>query len=76
MADTVVVDVLNVKDGFDLNQKWVVDKSNILYKCGWSPFENYEFNGKVTETFVSGNHVYSNGEFLTSRPGERLIFSR
>ncbi|MDT8347917.1 MAG: dihydroorotase, partial [Flavobacteriaceae bacterium] len=32
----------------DPNNPWTVSKENILYKCGWSPFEGYRFNSKIT----------------------------
>jgi dihydroorotase len=55
---------------------WTVDKSNILYKCGWSPLEGKTFKGKVEKTFVSGHLAYDNGKFNTSKKGERLIFEK
>lgn len=45
----------------DPSAEWTVDKDNILYKCGWSPFEGYTFHNKVDKTFVNGNIVYSDG---------------
>ncbi|MEK6615805.1 MAG: dihydroorotase, partial [Bacteroidota bacterium] len=60
----------------DMNSSWTVDKSNILYKCGWSPFEGTTFNSKVTHTFVNGNLVYNKGKFDESKKGKRLLFSR
>ncbi|MEI6823280.1 MAG: dihydroorotase [Bacteroidota bacterium] len=59
----------------DLNSPWKVDKSNILYKCGWSPFEGHTFLSKITHTFVNGNLVYNNGTFNESSRGERLTFN-
>ncbi len=59
----------------DLNSPWKVDKSNILYKCGWSPFEGHTFLSKITHTFVNGNLVYNNGTFDESSRGERLTFN-
>ncbi|MDR1347451.1 MAG: dihydroorotase [Prevotellaceae bacterium] len=58
------------------NAEWKVDKSNILYKCAWTPFENITFNSKITHTFVNGNLVYCNGEIYENTKGERLIFER
>ena len=40
---------------------WVVSKENILYKCGWSPFEGTTFRSKVVKTIVNGTIVYDNG---------------
>ncbi|MGB0389919.1 MAG: dihydroorotase [Salibacteraceae bacterium] len=55
---------------------WTVDKSNILYKCGWSPFEGYTFRTKVEKTFVNGHLAYDNGVIDASKSGERLTFAR
>lgn len=60
----------------DLKNPWKVDKSNILYKCGWSPFEGITFQSKITHTFVNGNLVYNNGVFDERKKGQRLTFDR
>jgi dihydroorotase len=59
----------------NLNSPWTVSKDNILYKCGWSPFENTEFQSAVTHTFVNGNLVYLNGKFDEQVRGQRLNFN-
>lgn len=53
-----------------------VTKSNILYKCGWSPFEGYTFQSSINRTFVNGHLVYNQGAFDESQLGKRLIFNR
>lgn len=58
------------------NTRWKADKSNILYKCAWTPFENITFKTKVIHTFVNGKLVYSNGKIDDTARGERLIFDR
>ena len=72
-----------VKEGFyadlvlvDLEKSWKVNKDNILYKCGWSPFEGDTFTSKVTHTFVNGHLAYDNGIFNESVKGKRLEFNR
>jgi dihydroorotase len=60
----------------DLNQHTKVTKENILYKCGWSPLEGFEFPAAITHTFVNGNMVYENGSFDESLKGQRLLFER
>jgi dihydroorotase len=60
----------------DLNKSYEVAKNNILYKCGWSPFEGQQFHSVISDTFVNGHHVYSNGSFDESRKGQRLTFIR
>tara|TARA_B100000287_G_scaffold367162_1_gene362755 strand:+ start:1616 stop:2953 length:1338 start_codon:yes stop_codon:yes gene_type:complete len=66
-ADLVVV---------DLDKPWVVEKGNILYHCGWSPFEGETFKSSVVKTFVNGNLVYDGGVFDEQHRGMRLEFDR
>ena len=66
-ADLVVV---------DLDKPWVVEKNNILYHCGWSPFEGETFKSSVVKTFVNGNLVYDRGAFDENHRGMRLEFDR
>jgi dihydroorotase len=65
-ADLVVV---------DLNRPQKISTDNILYKCGWSPLENFILPATITHTFVNGNLVYGNGVFDESHWGHRLSFS-
>lgn len=62
----------------DKNLSTSVNKENILYKCGWSPFTGRTFPGSVTKTFVNGNCVYQNqnGSLVwdESIKGKRLNF--
>ena len=55
---------------------WNVKKENILYKCGWSPFEGYNFKSRVTHTFVNGKLVHHNGKVKDVKVGQRLLFER
>jgi dihydroorotase len=60
----------------DLNAPWEVSKQNILYKCGWSPFESQTFNSRVTHTLVSGNLAYEQGKIIDGTVGKRMSFIR
>ena len=60
----------------DLNAPWTVSKSNLLYKCRWSPFEGTTFSSKVTHTFVSGHMAYCDGNIDESQKGKRILFDR
>lgn len=60
----------------DIDASWEVNKSNILYKCGWSAFEGYHFKSKITHTIISGHLAYSDGIFDEAKKGERLLFDR
>ena len=58
------------------DKPWIVSKENILYKCGWSPFEGVTFKSKVVQTIVNGAIVYDNGLINTDYRGQRLMFDR
>lgn len=66
-ADLVIV---------DLNSPWTVNKANILYKCGWSPFEGNTFKSRVTHTILNGQLVYNNFKVLNVKAAKRLTFNR
>jgi dihydroorotase len=58
----------------DLHAPFTVTKSNILYKCGWSPFEGYTFHSSIVATFVNGRLAYLNGKVAPGVHGQRLQF--
>ena len=60
----------------DLNSPWTVNKANILYKCGWSPFEGNTFKSCITHTFVNGELAYHNFKVMDVKAGKRLTFDR
>lgn len=60
----------------DINSPWTVKKENLLYKCGWSPFEGTTFRSRVTHTLVNGVVVYENSKFSGKKSAERLTFNR
>ncbi len=58
----------------DPNLKWVIDKSNVEYKCGWSPLEQFDMKGKVTSTICNGVFVYRDNKLTEVKSGQRLLF--
>ena len=66
-ADLVIVDPKHTE---------TVSRDNILYQCGWSPFEGVTFHHKIDKTFVNGNLVYADGNVIEGQFGERLLFNR
>jgi dihydroorotase len=60
----------------NLDKPWEVNKNNIIYKCGWSPFEGETFNAQITHTFVNGHIAYEYGNFDETQRGMRLTFDR
>lgn len=72
-----------IKEGYyadlvliDPDSNWTVNKTNLYYKCGWSPLEDFDFSSKVTHTFVNGRLVYENGQFNEEVQGKPLVFNR
>ena len=66
-ADLVIVDP---------DKPYRVDASNVLYKCGWSPFEGHEFSSSIDTTIVNGSVVYSGGKLSGEIAGQQLEFTR
>ncbi len=66
-ADIVIIDP---------DADYTVEKSNILYKCGWSPFEGEKFRYAVDSTFVSGHLAWHKGELNKNQMGKRVTFDR
>lgn len=60
----------------DMNNSTLVSKQNILYHCGWSPFEGHSFPAEIKYTLVNGNVVYENGRVNDTIKGQRLLFNR
>ena len=58
------------------NLPQTVSKTNLLYKCGWSPFEGYSFSNSINSTFVNGHLAYHQGQFDESQKGSRLLFNK
>ena len=65
-ADLVVV---------DLDNPWTVEKTNLLYKCKWSPLEGQTFKSKIMQTFVNGQLVYNMGHIDETIRGKRMTFN-
>lgn len=64
-ADLVIVDP---------KKSYTVNAGNILYKCGWSPLDGFNFPYTIDSSFVNGTQVYGNGSIIESLPGQRLRF--
>ena len=52
----------------DTNQRALIERKDLLTKCGWSPFEGMEVCAKVIEVWIRGHKVYD-GERVLSAPG-------
>ena len=70
-----------IKPGFDadftiidMNKKIVIKNENIESKCGWSPFNGFEFKGTPVSTIIAGKIKMKNGEILGEPDGNPLKF--
>jgi dihydroorotase len=64
-ADLVLVDVANYR---------LIERKDIVSKCGWSPFEGWNLTGHPVYTIVNGNIVYEKGEIRSDIKGKALRF--
>ena len=88
-ASHAVADIFGVKDrGYvregwyadlvivDPNKPYLVESSNLLSKCQWSPFEGHEFSASIDTTIVNGAVVYRDGSLSGKIAGQKLEFER
>ncbi|MFW5767885.1 MAG: amidohydrolase family protein, partial [Bacteroidota bacterium] len=66
-ADLVLVDPMKSTE---------VNKENLLYKCGWSPFEGETFRHRIDKTMVNGKIVYDGETIVEKNAAMPLIFDR
>ena len=61
----------------DVDKPYTVTKENILYKCGWSPFEGHDFKSSIFMTIVNGNIAFKDGMISDDLPfGMQIEFNR
>ena len=60
----------------DLDREQTVEKQDLLYKCGWSPFEGTTFKGVVEKTLLNGQWAYSQGKINPQSAAMALTFDR
>ncbi len=60
----------------DPTKPYTVTPQNILYKCGWSPFEGETFGATVVKTFVNGQLLWDGKKVTDNIFGSPLAFDR
>ncbi|MDD2589619.1 MAG: dihydroorotase [Fermentimonas sp.] len=55
-------------------ESYKVSTENILYKCGWSPFEGETFHNTISKTFVNGEIAFEDGIVSEKLSGKALEF--
>ena len=59
----------------DMNKKIVIKNENIESKCGWSPFDGFEFKGTPVSTIIAGQIKMRDGKILGEPEGTPLSFN-
>lgn len=59
----------------NLDMDTMVSKSNLYYKCGWSPLEGRILPGRIDGTWVNGTRLVEDGKITGAPAGQRLIFN-
>jgi len=70
-----------IKKGFDadftivdMKKKILIKNENIKSKCGWSPFNGYEFKGTPVLTIIAGDIKMKDGNIIGDPTGKPLMF--
>jgi len=58
---------------FNPEESWSVQKSDILSKCGWSPYENMNLTGKNYMTVIGGEIIFQDGENGDKKFNEKTL---
>lgn len=53
-----------------------VTRKNLLYKCGWSPFEGHTFSHSIKRTMINGQIAWENGKIIEFGKGKRVEFNQ
>jgi dihydroorotase len=65
-ADLVLID----------DTPFTVERSQVLSKCGWSPFEGRTFRSRIASTWVNGHLAWDGAQLVGEPRGMRLAFDR
>jgi dihydroorotase len=58
----------------DLDKPQTITSENILYRCGWSPFEGKTFSSSIHMTMLNGDIVFRSGEVVEKPNGQPIAF--
>ncbi len=61
----------------DLHKPYTATHAGSLSKCGWTPFDGYEFRSSIAATLVNGQLVWCDNQVMDIAPvGMALAFNR
>lgn len=59
----------------DLDDTTTATHATALSKCGWTPFDGYQFRSRIDTTWVNGECVYTNGDVNPAIRGQAIEFN-
>ncbi len=59
----------------DVDARWTVRAAEMHSRCGWSPFEGWELQGRVTRVVLRGRTAYEAGRVLAPPGSGRNLFA-
>jgi len=66
-ADLVIIDI---------DKPTIARNEEVISKCGWTPFDGFEFRSSIYATIVNGDLVYINNQVRSGTNGKRVEFDR
>ena len=57
-----------------MNKTIKIENKKIESKCGWSPFDGFEFKGTPVATIIAGNIKMKDGKIIGNANGKPLKF--
>jgi dihydroorotase len=59
----------------DMNKSYTVHNKDMLYTCGWTPYDGEEFTASIEKTWVNGELKWSKGQLVGDANGKALKYS-
>jgi carbamoyl-phosphate synthase/aspartate carbamoyltransferase/dihydroorotase len=56
----------------DLDQEFMIKNSDVISKCGWTPFEGMTVKGKIVKVILRGQVVFSDGKIVAPPTGKTM----
>jgi carbamoyl-phosphate synthase/aspartate carbamoyltransferase/dihydroorotase len=54
----------------DLDQEFTIKNSQIVSKCGWTPFDGMIVKGKIVKVVLRGNEVFDGTKVIEENQGQ------
>jgi dihydroorotase len=58
----------------DMNKTHLIQHKDMLYQCGWTPYDGCQFSANIDMTWVNGELKWHNGKLQGATNGEKLRY--